>query len=82
LAATGFIFNNAYTPSPICIPARQCMMAGQLPKTGGCEGWFDLEPGYRTFAREFSRHTRAPGTGKWSNQKEVEEARVANGPYQ
>ena len=22
------------------------MMSGQLPKTCGCEGWIDLEPGY------------------------------------
>ena len=131
LAETGVVFRNAYTPSPICVPARQCMMAGQLPKTCQCEGWWDLAPGYRTFAREFARYayntvcsgklhhltqdqmqgwtTRiapdavmldryrrregiiaeefaryspAPGTGKWSNQREVEEARVAVGPYQ
>jgi choline-sulfatase len=128
LAETGVVFGNAYTPSPVCVPARQCMMAGQLPKTCGCEGWIDLQPGYRTFAREFSRYaynavcsgklhhqgpdqmqgwlTRiapdaniaerhiegrideefaryepAPGTGKWSNQREIEEARPAEGPY-
>lgn len=129
LAETGVVFRNAYTPSPVCIPARQCMMAGQLPKTCGCEGWIDLKPGYRTFAREFSRYAYntvcsgklhhigqdqmqgwrkriapdceisdayvedkideefaryrpAPGTGKWSNQREVEEARAAEGPWQ
>lgn len=129
LARTGTVFCNAYTPSPICVPARQCLMAGQLPKTCGCEGWIDLEPGYRTFAREFSRYAYntacsgklhhltydqmqgwreriapdarvsdayvddpieeefaryrpAPGTGKWSNQREVEEARPGEGPYQ
>lgn len=129
LAKTGVVFQNAYTPSPSCVPARQCMMAGQLPKTSKCEGWVDLEPGYRTFAREFSRYAYntvcsgklhhlnqdqmqgwmqriapdaqitdnfindriesefaryrpAPGTGKWSNQREIEEARVAEGPYQ
>ncbi len=129
LAESGVVFRNAYTPSPVCVPARQCMMAGQLPKTCGCEGWIDLKPGYRTFAREFSRYaytttcsgklhhqgqdqmqgwrtrlsgdmeisdvyiedkidgefTRyrpAPGTGKWSNQREIEEARPAEGPNQ
>jgi choline-sulfatase len=129
LAGAGVVFRNAYTPSPVCVPARQCMMAGQLPKTCGCEGWIDLEPGYRTFAREFSRYayhavcsgklhhltqdqmqgwtTRiapdavtmdrnidgaieeefkryspGPGTGKWSNQREIEEARPVEGPYQ
>ncbi len=131
LAETGVVFNNAYTPSPICVPARQCMMSGQLPKTCGCEGWIDLRTGYRTFAREFARYayhttcsgklhhlgqdqmqgwrTRvggdveisdayiedridsefaryrpAPGTGKWSNQREIEEARplAHDGPLQ
>ena len=56
LATTGVTFRNAYTPSPICVPGRQCMMSGQLPKTCGCEGWLDLEPGYLTFARHFSQH--------------------------
>lgn len=129
LAQTGVVFRNAYTPSPVCIPARQCMMSGQLPKTCGCEGWIDLKSDYRTFAREFSRYAYntvcsgklhhlghdqmqgwnkriapdtqiggayiedridkefgrycpAPGTGKWPNQREIEEARPAEGPYQ
>ena len=56
LARTGVVFRNAYTPSPICIPARQCMMSGQLPKTCGCEGWIDLKPGYMTFSRLFSQY--------------------------
>ena len=56
LAETGVVFRNAYTPSPICVPGRQCLMSGQLPKTCGCEGWFDLEPNYMTFARQFSRY--------------------------
>ena len=55
IARTGIVFRNAYTPSPICIPARQCIMSGQLPKTCGCEGWQDLRPGYMTFARRFSQ---------------------------
>ncbi|MFW5857367.1 MAG: sulfatase-like hydrolase/transferase [Planctomycetota bacterium] len=129
LAETGVVFRNAYTPSPICVPGRQCLMAGQLPKTCGCEGWVDLAPGYRTFAHEFwryaynticsgklhhqgpdqmqgwkqrvapdaemndaccadrieeefARYRPAPGTGKWSNQREIEEARPGDGPYQ
>ncbi|MGI5894250.1 MAG: sulfatase-like hydrolase/transferase [Candidatus Merdivicinus sp.] len=56
LAETGVVFQNAYTPAPICVPARQCMMAGQYPKTCHCEIWKDLEPGYMTFARQFSRY--------------------------
>ncbi len=56
LAETGVVFRNAYTPSPICVPGRQCLMSGQLPKTCGCEGWLDLQPNYRTFARHFTQH--------------------------
>lgn len=130
LAAEGVVFRNAYTPSPICVPGRQCMMAGQLPKTCKCIGfWDDLKSNYMTFAKrfsqyayntvcsgklhhhgpdqmqgwtqrlapdaeiapryvdglikeEFDRYKPAPGTGKWSNQRELEEARVANGPWQ
>jgi choline-sulfatase len=56
LAKTGVTFTNAYTPSPICVPARQCMASGKLPKTCNCEGWIDLKPGYMTFARRFSQY--------------------------
>lgn len=56
LARTGVIFRNAYTPSPICVPGRMCMMAGQLPRTCRCEGWVDLPPGHMTFARRFSQY--------------------------
>ena len=28
LAETGVVFRNAYTPSPICVPGRQCLMVG------------------------------------------------------
>ncbi|MDD4888949.1 MAG: sulfatase-like hydrolase/transferase [Phycisphaerae bacterium] len=57
LAASGVVFSNAYTPSPICVPARQCLMAGQLPRTCNCDGaWMDLAPGYPTFARRFAQY--------------------------
>ena len=130
LAETGVVFSNAYTPSPVCVPGRQCMMAGQLPKTCDCQGfWEDLSPGHMTFARrfsqyaystvcsgklhhhgpdqmqgwtqriapdanmawqyiegrveeEFARYQPAPGTGKWSNQRELEEAGPKDGPCQ
>lgn len=55
LARTGVVFRNAYTPSPICVPGRMCMMAGQLPGTCGCYNYGDdLTPEYMTFARRFS----------------------------
>lgn len=47
LTRTGVVFQNAYTPSPVCVP-------GQFPRNCGCK-WFgeDLKPGYMTFARRF-----------------------------
>ena len=59
LARTGVVFSNAYTPSPICVPGRQCLMSGQLPRTCGCEGWVDLPSGHMTFARQFRRYAYA-----------------------
>lgn len=57
LATTGVVFHNAYTPSPVCIPARQSLMAGQFPSTTGCRVFQDdLQPGAMTFARRFSQY--------------------------
>ncbi len=57
LARRGQVFNNAYTPAPICIPARQSLAAGQLPRTCGCEVFGeDLAPGHMTFARRLSQY--------------------------
>lgn len=35
LAAGGFRFNNAYTPNPVCSPARASLMTGLLPHNHG-----------------------------------------------
>jgi choline-sulfatase len=60
LAETGVVFSNAYAPSPICVPGRQCMMAGQLPETCKCRRYGeDLAPGYMTFARRFAQYVYA-----------------------
>ena len=65
LAETGVVFSNAYTPSPICVPARQCIMAGQYPKTCNCEGWRGLDYKYPTYATQFGRYGyRTVGFGK------------------
>jgi len=57
LASTGCVFRNAYTPSPICIPGRQAMMAGQLPRTCGCERFGeDLPPFSMTFAKRLAQY--------------------------
>jgi choline-sulfatase len=57
LAASGVVFQNAYTPSPICIPCRQAMAAGQLPRTCSVEKYGqDLPPFSMTFAHRLSQH--------------------------
>ena len=56
LARDAVIFNNAYTPSPVCVPGRQALMSGQFPRTNGCERFGqDLSPHYMTFAQRFSQ---------------------------
>ena len=34
----GVVFDAAYTNSPLCTPARYCMMTGQLPSTSQTSG--------------------------------------------
>ena len=56
LAKDAVVFTNAYTPAPICIPARQCIAAGQYPKTCGVERYGeDLPINYQTFAKTLSQ---------------------------
>jgi choline-sulfatase len=56
LAATGTTFDNAYAPSPICVPCRQAMASGQRPRTCGVERYGqDLPPGSMTFARRLAQ---------------------------
>lgn len=57
LAKNATLYTNAYTPSPICIPARQCILAGQYTTTCKVFGWGDdLPEGYLTFPRLLSQH--------------------------
>ncbi len=58
LAATGVVFNNAYAPSPICVPGRQSIMSGQYPNSFQCpEHGFELPPQYMTYARRFAQYS-------------------------
>ncbi|MHC1694186.1 MAG: sulfatase [Eubacteriales bacterium] len=36
LAENGVAFERAYTPCPVCVPARYSMLSGQLPHVTGC----------------------------------------------
>ncbi len=51
LAAQGTIFTNVYCPSPVCVPSRMSMLAGQYPSD--IEVWTNnhiLDSGIPTFA--------------------------------
>jgi len=66
LAEDACIFENAYTPSPRCVPARQCLSAGQLPMTCGCLGWgAGLDADQDSYARRFTEYGyRTASAGK------------------
>ena len=36
LAASGVVFDNAYTPSPLCVPARMALLTGRHPYAQRC----------------------------------------------
>lgn len=56
LANSGVVFDNAYTPCPVCVPGRQCIMSGQLPSTNGCQNYGDdLPPFSPTFSRQLAQ---------------------------
>ncbi len=42
LAARGVTFDNAYTPSPLCVPARMSMLSGRHPSSQHC--WTNSDP--------------------------------------
>jgi arylsulfatase A-like enzyme len=39
LATTGTRFNSAYTPCPVCSPARACLLTGKMPSQVGIHDW-------------------------------------------
>ncbi|HRJ74163.1 MAG TPA: sulfatase-like hydrolase/transferase, partial [Terrimicrobiaceae bacterium] len=57
LSTGAHVSENAYTPSPVSIPARQCLATGRYPLHIGCERFGDdIAPGSPTFARWFTEH--------------------------
>ena len=66
LAAGAARFGRAYTPAPICVPARQSIACGQHPFTCGVERFADdLPPFSMTFARRLGQFGyRAVAAGK------------------
>lgn len=56
LSREAVIFDNAYCPSPICIPGRQALATGQFPRHCGSESFLsDIAPGSMTFSRRLSQ---------------------------
>lgn len=46
LAREGLVFDRAYTPAPLCVPARNALLSGQWPSTTGVlSNNHSLEPG-------------------------------------
>ncbi|WP_282608644.1 sulfatase-like hydrolase/transferase [Pelagibius sp. Alg239-R121] len=58
LAERGVQFTNAYTPSPICVPARSCLMTGQYMSRTGC---YDNGDPYHSFIPTFAHYLTNAG---------------------
>jgi choline-sulfatase len=57
LAEGACVFDNAHTPSPVCVPGRQCLATGKYAHQIACERFSDdIAPGSQTFARWFTEH--------------------------
>ncbi len=44
LAADGILYEDAYTPLPVCSPARQAMLCGRRPDSFGAQWNYDFMP--------------------------------------
>ncbi len=58
LAARGTVFENAYTPSPVCVPARASIACGDFVHRIRC--WDSATP-YRGFPMSWMHHLRDKG---------------------
>jgi choline-sulfatase len=58
LAENGVVFDNAYTASPLCTPARGALMTGRLPSSTHC---YDNAAGFSSEVPTFAHHLRNEG---------------------
>ncbi|MBB4004475.1 choline-sulfatase [Aurantimonas endophytica] len=58
LAARSVRFRNAYTPSPLCAPARAAVMSGQLPSRNGV---YDNAAEFPSAIPTYAHHLRRAG---------------------
>lgn len=73
LARTGTRFDAAYTPIPLCVPARQSLLTGVRPEVNGGLWNYDLGPRTTVLAPDaqaWTRHLSGAGyrslyVGKW-----------------
>lgn len=75
IAARGVLFENAYTPSPVCSPARACFFTGKMPSQHGVHDYiaehrhpeeYDWLHGNRTLPETLRHHGYQTGiVGKW-----------------
>ncbi|MDL2229205.1 sulfatase-like hydrolase/transferase, partial [Treponema sp. OttesenSCG-928-L16] len=75
LAEDGVVFDNAFTPQPLCGPARACIQTGKYPNLTGCYiNKIGLDPKEPTVAKYMARSGYETAyVGKWhlaSNYKE------------
>ncbi|MBL8995634.1 MAG: sulfatase-like hydrolase/transferase [Spirochaetia bacterium] len=74
LARTGTRYQNAFTPSPVCSPARACFFTGKLPSQHGIHDWIqetaDPEKSWLDHERNLGECLQTAGyqtalVGKW-----------------
>jgi uncharacterized sulfatase len=67
LAAEGVRFEHAFTPQPLCVPARACLQTGRYATETGCfRNRLALPPQERTLAHYFAQAGYEVGyVGKW-----------------
>jgi choline-sulfatase len=75
LATSGTVMANAFTPTPVCSPARACLMTGKTSSQHGVHDYIDNQPEF--FRRDWlkdettlAEHLQASGyqtglVGKW-----------------
>jgi arylsulfatase len=80
LAREGLVFERAYTPAPICVPARNALLSGQWPSTTGVlSNNHSLDPGTPTWpARVAEAGYQTAAIGKmhfipWDSRQGFEE---------
>src|SRR5215216_7576819 len=58
LASRGIVFENAYSPSPLCAPARAALMSGLLPSNSGV---YDNAAEFASAIPTFAHYLRLQG---------------------